>query len=68
MLQTWFETTAGGTWRIAGCRDWYSKYVSVRGMCHWLGTSTMRSPGVELTLADYHSLIRAATGRCLPNR
>ena len=28
-------------------------------MCHWLGTSTMRSPGVELTLADYHSLIRA---------
>ena len=21
-----FETTSGGTWRIAGCRDWYSKY------------------------------------------
>ncbi|MEY9260074.1 hypothetical protein ABH903_003112 [Brevibacterium epidermidis] len=20
-----FETTQGGTWRIAGCRDWYSK-------------------------------------------
>ena len=22
---TEFETTQGGTWRIAGCRDWYSK-------------------------------------------
>jgi transposase InsO family protein len=21
-----FETTSGGTWRIAACRDWFSKY------------------------------------------
>ena len=46
-----FETTTGGTWRIAGCRDWYSKYehpwhVSPTGNKH------DAIAAVELALAD----------------
>lgn len=38
-----FETTQGGTWRIAGCRDWYSK-VEYPSMSRRRRTSTTRSP------------------------
>ncbi|MGW1738828.1 hypothetical protein ACWCPQ_08445 [Nocardia sp. NPDC001965] len=47
-----FETTSGGTWRIAGCRDYWSKYehpwhVSPKANQHDAITA------VELALADY---------------
>src|SRR5690606_27130972 len=57
-----FETT-GGTWRLAGCRDWYSKYE------HRFHTSPTANQydaiaAVELALEDYevmfgHPLIDA---------
>ena len=37
-----FETTTGGTWRIAGCRDWYSR-SSTRSTCRRPRTSMTRS-------------------------
>ena len=70
-----FETTTGGTWRIAGCRDWYSKYehpwhVSPTGNKH------DAIAAVELALADYQALfghpladacpIDPVTGEVLP--
>ncbi|AQP46184.1 transposase [Tessaracoccus flavus] len=70
-----FETTSGGTWRIAGCRDWYSKYehpwhVSPTGNKH------DAIAAVELALADYEALfghplaeacpIDEVTGEVLP--
>jgi transposase InsO family protein len=47
-----FETTTGGTWRIAGCRDYWSKYehpwhVSPTANQHDAITA------IELALADY---------------
>ncbi|WP_324189793.1 integrase core domain-containing protein [Nocardia cyriacigeorgica] len=69
-----FETTSGGTWRIAGCRDYWSKYehpwhVSPTANQHDAITA------VELALADYervfgHPLIttcdRTADGTVVP--
>ncbi|MFI6309706.1 transposase [Nocardia fusca] len=50
-----FETTTGGTWRIAGCRDYWSKYehpwhVSPTANQHDAITA------IELALADYEQL------------
>lgn len=50
-----FETTAGGTWRLAGCRDYWSKYehpfhVSPTGNQH------DAIDAVELALADYEAM------------
>lgn len=50
-----FETTAGGTWRLAGCRDYWSKYehpfhVSPTGNQH------DAIDAVELALADVEAL------------
>ncbi len=50
-----FETTSGGTWRIAGCRDYWSKYEH-----RWHVSPTANQhdaiDAVELALADYQSL------------
>ncbi len=50
-----FETIAGGTWRIAGCRDYWSKYESP-----WHISPTANQfdaiEVVELALADYQHL------------
>jgi len=52
-----FETIAGGTWRIAGCRDYWSKYESP-----WHISPTANRfdaiEAVELALADYETLFR----------
>jgi transposase InsO family protein len=50
-----FETTRGGTWRVAGCRDYFSKYehpfhISPTGNQH------DAIDAVELALADYEAL------------
>ena len=50
-----FETTAGGTWRLAGCRDYWSKYehpfhVSPTGNQH------DAIDAIELALADYEAM------------
>jgi putative transposase len=50
-----FETTSGGTWRIAGCRDYWSKYehpfhVSPTGNQH------DAIDAVELALVDFEAL------------
>jgi transposase InsO family protein len=50
-----FETTTGGTWRLAGCRDYFSKYehpfhVSPTGNQH------DAIDAIELALADYEAL------------
>lgn len=50
-----FETTTGGTWRLAGCRDYWSKYehpfhVSPTGNQH------DAIDAVELALADYEAM------------
>src|SRR5690625_4976674 len=47
-----FETTAGGTWRIAGCRDYWSKYEYP---WHISPTANQHDAiaAVELALADY---------------
>ena len=70
-----FETTTGGTWRLAGCRDYWSKYehpfhVSPTGNQH------DAIDAIELALADYeamfgHPLVEACpvdpeTGELLP--
>jgi len=70
-----FETTSGGTWRLAGCRDYWSKYehpfhISPTGNQH------DAIDAVELAMADYqamfgHPLIDACevdvrTGELLP--
>lgn len=50
-----FETTTGGTWRIAGCRDYWSKYEHP-----WHVSSTANQfdaiDAVELALADYEAM------------
>lgn len=70
-----FKTSAGGTWRIAGCRDYWSKYESP-----WHISPTANQfdaiEAVELALADYENLfghpladdctIDHATGELLP--
>ena len=50
-----FETTTGGTWRLAGCRDYWSKYehpfhVSPTGNQH------DALDAIELALADYEAM------------
>lgn len=50
-----FETTGGGTWRLAGCRDYWSKYehpfhVSPTGNQHDV------IDAIELALADYEAM------------
>jgi len=50
-----FETTAGGTWRLAGCRDYWSKYETP-----WHISPTANHldaiEAVELALAEYERL------------
>jgi len=50
-----FETTSGGTWRLAGCRDYWSKYEHP-----WHVSPTANQfdaiDAVELALADYQAL------------
>ncbi|WP_223172722.1 IS3 family transposase [Microbacterium sp. NIBRBAC000506063] len=50
-----FETTTGGTWRIAGCRDWYSK---LEHRFHTSPTANQHDAiaAVELALADYEAM------------
>ncbi|MET7769292.1 integrase core domain-containing protein, partial [Nocardia sp. NPDC005366] len=65
-----FETAAGGTWRIAGCRDYWSKYeypwhVSPTANQHDAITT------IELALADYEQTfghpLSATAGRDAEN-
>lgn len=51
-----FETTTGGTWRIAGCRDWYSK---VEHPFHTSPTANQYDAvaAVELALAEAETLL-----------
>nr|WP_187361682.1 integrase core domain-containing protein [Phytoactinopolyspora mesophila] len=70
-----FETTTGGTWRIAGCRDYYSKYEHP---WHVSPTANQHDAiaAVELALADYEALfghpladlcqVNEQTGELLP--
>ena len=72
---TEFETTQGGTWQIAGCRDWFSK---IEHPFHTWPTANQYDAiaAVELALADYermfgHPLVDTcpvdeATGEVLP--
>lgn len=50
-----FETTTGGTWRLAGCRDYWSKYEHP---FHLSPTANQFDAidAVELALADYQRL------------
>lgn len=50
-----FETTSGGTWRLAGCRDYWSKYEHP---FHVSPTANQHDTidAIELALADYHAL------------
>lgn len=50
-----FETTAGGTWRLSGCRDYYSKYEHP---FHVSPTANQRDAiaAVEAALADYETM------------
>jgi len=50
-----FETTAGGTWRLAGCRDYWSKYEHP---FHVSPTANQHDAidAVELALADYEAM------------
>ncbi|GAB2701049.1 transposase [Thalassiella azotivora] len=50
-----FETTSGGTWRLAGCRDYWSKYEYP---FHVSPTANQFDAidAVELALADYEQL------------
>lgn len=52
---TEFETTAGGTWRLAGCRDYFSKYEH---RFHVSPTANQHDAidAVELALAEYEEL------------
>lgn len=70
-----FETTRGGTWRLAGCRDYWSKYEHP---FHVSPTASQHDAidAIELALADYEELfgyplvaqcpIDAETGELLP--
>ena len=50
-----FETTTGGTWRLAGCRDYWSKYEHP---FHVSPTANQHDAidAVELALADYQAM------------
>jgi putative transposase len=50
-----FETTAGGTWRLAGCRDYWSKYEHP---FHVSPTANQFDAidAVELALTDYEAM------------
>jgi putative transposase len=50
-----FETTAGGTWRLAGCRDYWSKYEHA---FHLSPTANKHDAvaAVERALVDYEAL------------
>lgn len=50
-----FETTQGGTWRIAGCRDWFSK-VEHRFHTSPTGNQYDAIAAVELALTDYETM------------
>ncbi len=52
---TEFETTTGGMWRIAGCRDYYSKYEHA---FHVSPTANQHDAidAVELALAEHQAL------------
>ncbi len=70
-----FETTTGGTWRLAGCRDYWSKYEHP---FHVSPTANQHDAiaAVELALADFEALfghplsdlatVDADTGELLP--
>jgi putative transposase len=70
-----FETTAGGTWRLAGCRDYWSKYEHP---FHVSPTANQHDAidAIELALADYQTMfghpmiedckIDSATGEFIP--
>ena len=70
-----FETTTGGTWRLAGCRDYWSKYEHP---FHLSPTANQFDAidAVELALADYEALfghpmvqdcrVNVETGEILP--
>lgn len=49
-----FETTSGGTWRLAGCRDYWSKYEHP---WHTSPTANQHDAiaAIELALADYET-------------
>ncbi|WP_245992998.1 integrase core domain-containing protein [Xylanimonas allomyrinae] len=50
-----FETTTGGTWRIAGCRDYWSKYEHP---WHVSPTANQHDAiaAIELALTDYETM------------
>jgi transposase InsO family protein len=50
-----FETTTGGTWRLAGCRDYWSKYEHP---FHLSPTANQHDTidAIELALADYEAM------------
>ncbi len=50
-----FETTTGGTWRLAGCRDYWSKYEQP---FHVSPTANQHDAidAIELALADYEAM------------
>lgn len=49
------ETTTGGTWRLAGCRDYWSRYEH---RFHVSPTANQRDAidAIELALADYEAV------------
>ena len=51
-----FETTQGGTWRIAGCRDWYSKFEHPFHVSP-TGNQYDAIAAIELALADYETRV-----------
>ncbi len=62
-----FETAAGGTWRLAGCRDYWSKYEHP---FHVSPTANQFDAidAVELALADYQAMFgRPLTDECETN-
>ena len=62
-----FETTTGGTWRLAGCRDDWSKYEHP---FHVSPTATQHYAidAIELTLADYEAMFAPPAAPGLPGR
>jgi len=70
-----FETTSGGTWRLAGCRDYWSKYEHP---FHVSPTANQHDAidAIELALADFEAMfgyrlvddcpIDPETGQLLP--
>jgi putative transposase len=59
-----FETTAGGTWRLAGCRDYFSKYAHP---FHVSPTANQHDAidAVELAPVDYEALFgRPLADKC----